>query len=259
MKWCYFILFSTVTFTALGQSRQLLTGIIVADGDQSRLSKIYVINPKGATETKTGLDGSFQIAAQAGDILTVYSTLTEVRQFAITNDSWLEKPLVLSVSLKSIELEEVVIERSLTSESLGIVPKDQRKFTPAERKLRTASRMTPEILMNNVLVHGQDVGKVIGVGVPTDAIINSINGKTKQLKKELEVEKKEYLLEKISLIYTDAEIIETLKIPLCYKYGFYYYLLESGPFRSAIEEDNETQIKFLMAELATEYSVYFQK
>lgn len=255
MRWrkFYIILFSAVTLVAFGQERQMLTGIVVSDGDEFGLSEVFVINLNAGIETKTDESGTFLIAAQSGDTLTIYSNYIEVRKFNISEQAWKETPFKFSVAFKSIELEEVVVDRKITSETLGIVPKGQRRYTPAERKLRTASKMTPEILANNVLVHGQDVGKVIGVGVPTDAIINSLNGKTRQLKKELEVEKKEQLREESMLLYTQEEIIRNLKIPHDYVDGFYYFLIENNSFLVAMESDNDSAVKLVMAELAAIY------
>ena len=67
---------------------------------------------------------------------------------------------------------------------MGIIPYGQKKYTPAERKLKTAGDFKPIHLLG-----------LLGGAFALDPIINKINGRTKKLKKEIKVEGKEtYLL-----------------------------------------------------------------
>ena len=128
------------------------------------------------------------------------------------------------------QLQELVIidYRHINAESLGLVPKGQKQYTPGERKVYTATN-----------------------GV--DGLFNALNGKTKMLKKVVEVEKKEKLMDKINYIYTEDDIVKQFKIPEDYVRGFIFYIVEDRSFAQAIKDKNDTMARFLMSGLATKY------
>ena len=126
------------------------------------------------------------------------------------------------------QLSEVVLTeyRNITTESLGIIPKGMKTYTPAERKLKQAT--------------GGDNQYGLSTRVSFDAILNAISGRTRMLKKELEIEKKEILLENVKLDYSTEYLIKNLNIPEALTEGFLYYLIEDREFVSAYKSDNKT-------------------
>ena len=133
---------------------------------------------------------------------------------------------------KSIILKEVVVnESSITAESLGIIPYGQKKYTPAERKLYTATS---------------------GGGI--DGLLNSISGRKAMLKKDIIVEKKQQLLVRIDGLFEDKYYTETLKIPSDYIKGFQYYCIDDVPFANALRAKNKTMLFFLIVKLAENYN-----
>jgi len=234
-----FLLFSALAFS---QERKPLQGKIIS-GDMA-LPGVFVINSKTGEEVKTDTKGMFNILAKPGDRLAVYSDRTEVREFAVTEKTFAEVPYEMSVSFKAYELKEVEIDKynHINSEALGLVPKDQRRYTHMERKLYTAGDFKPIMLLG-----------IIGGGLPIDPIINAINGKTKMLKKAVVTERKELLIQKINGIYTSDEIVSGYNIPEEYVDGFVFYIVEDRDFAQAMKEKNHDQAKFLMAALAEKY------
>jgi len=73
------------------------------------------------------------------------------------------------------------------------------------------------------------------------------------LEKELEVEKKETLLQKIENQFGIDYFIEKLKIPKEYVRGFWYYVVDESRFVSALNAKNKTMTTFVLAELSTKY------
>lgn len=213
---------------AFAQERKNLNGRVVSDG--TGISGIFIINKNTGTEKKSDAQGNFAIEAKDGDVITAYSTKTEVRDFVVSEKSFEENPYIISVITKAYELEEVVVEKKVTSESLGIVPKGQKQYTPAERKL---------------------FGATSGFGI--DIILNALSGRTKMLKRALETEKKEMLMEKIGYVCTEDEIKTEYKIPEEYVQGFVYYIVEDKEFAEAVKAGNDTMARFLMTGLATKY------
>jgi hypothetical protein len=111
---------------------------------------------------------------------------------------------------------------------LGLISKDIKVFTPAERRLSAAS------------------GGITG-------LLNLINGTTSRLKDELQIEKKEFAKEKVSNYYEDAYFSETLKIPMEKIEGFKFYLVEHPDFVAALNSKNKTLALFFLKDVAEEY------
>ncbi len=86
-----------------------------------------------------------------------------------------------------------------------------------------------------------------------DALINQISGRTKMLKKELIVERKEILQEKTLEYFNKDYMVNTLLIPEDYVDGFVFYTVENEPYSDAMRLKNITQATFLMHQLAVEY------
>jgi hypothetical protein len=217
-----------------GQERQKLYGRVVAQ--DIGMPNVYVINKVTGSETKTDYNGYFYLEVRIGDGLAVNGKGIETRDFTV-NATWFESPpVVLAVEVEALQLEEVKVEGQPDEESLGLVPKGQKQYTPAERKLKTATS-----------------GLGIGTIVALDPIINAISGRTKMLKRALATEKQEFLLDDVKALFGKTKIMETYKIPEENVNGFYYYVVEDAEFASAMKSGNETVAKFLMTGLAEKY------
>lgn len=219
------------------QERRELYGRVTADEGGQPIPGIYIINTVSGVETKSAADGTFRIDARPGDVLVVYSTATVVREFKVNPGFFEDRPFIMSVSFKPYELEEVVISKdlNLSAEALGIVPKGQKVYTPAERKLYTASC--------------GGIGSIVGL----DQIINAISGRTAMLKKARETEIKEFLIEKIGNIVSEQELIEDYKIPGELVRGFVFYIVEDNDFGTAVSQKNNSLARFLLTGLSQKY------
>lgn len=230
-KWLAILLLVTACITANAQERKNLQGRVIASG--SPVQNIFIINKNTGTEVKSTTDGSFTIPVKEGDRLTAYSNTTKVREFAITAHSLAHSPYILEVEPIGTDLDEVVVT-GVTSESLGLVPKNQEQFTPAEKKLLTASsyRMNPQGL---------------------DPIINAISGRTKMLRKALDAEHKENLAKKINDLFTDDDLVG-FGLPAETARGFIFYLVEDTRVTDAMKAGNTEMVRLLLMELAEKYA-----
>ena len=123
-----------------------------------------------------------------------------------------------------------------------MVSKNQKQYTPAERRLRTAGEF-----------HWYSPLLIPLGGMSVDGLLNAITGRTSQLKKELVVERKEFLLVKINNLFQENHFTEVLKIPVEYVKGFQFYIVEDEKFVAALNDKNKTMATFLMGELAVKY------
>lgn len=234
MKNSLLLLLLALTTTLFAQGRKPLNGKVISDFDA--LEGIYIINKSTEHAVTTTQGGYFTIEAQPCDTLVVSAVQFAVKSVALTEEHFNVSLLIVPLEIQSRELSELIIVDygHINAESLGLVPAGQTQYTPAEKKLATASkfRMNPMGL---------------------DPIINMFSGRTAMLQKAADIEKKEDLMEKIHYIYTEEDIIAQLKIPADYLRGFVYYVVENKYFANAINAKNDNMAKFLMAGLATKY------
>ena len=200
------------------------------NADMTNLEGVYVINLNTENAAITDAKGFFTINAKAGDSLLLSSVQFKSVTKAITKQD-LSSLFFVTMHPIMNELKEVVVKRpSVSAESLGIIPYGQKKYTPAERKIFTATS---------------------GFGI--DPLLNLFSGRTTMLKKELEVEKKEGYLVQLENLFDNNHYVNTLHIPAEYVKGFLYFAVENPKFTRVLKTKNRTSIEFLMSELATQY------
>lgn len=201
-----------------------------------KLDGIYVINLKTEQAVFTDEEGNFSIKADVGDTLVFSGLQFKRKEVVVAEENISNKKMDVHLVATYQELNEVVIRNygSISAVSLGIVSSNLRHYTPAERKLATASssRLNPQGL---------------------DPIINLISGRTAMLKKEVEVEKKENYIVMLEKMFDRDHFINTLHLPLDYINGFKYYVVENKRFTQILESKNLTTIEFLLGELAVQY------
>jgi hypothetical protein len=226
-KWVVlFLFFGTFSLWSQDRTEKLIQGIIAAD--DALLSGIEVVNLGNEKVTVTNSKGEFSILAKADDILVFSSKSLEMRRVLIDEDDLKSGTITVNMYPKINELNEVIVKKS-PIEGVSIIP-GQKQYTPAERKLHTA---TTGLL---------------------DAPINWMSGRTAMLKKEVAVERKERLLDKIGILYEDKYYIETLKIPEIYIDDFQRYIIEDKEFTAALKVKNRTMMLFLISKLAVNYN-----
>lgn len=224
-----FILFWFTT-QLFGQSNVVQECHGKVNADMSNLEGIYVINLTTENEAITDSKGYFTIKAAVGDSLLLSSVQFKSVKKAITTQDLNNLFFVIMQPIMN-ELKEVVVKRpTVSAESLGIIPYGQKKYTPAERKIFTATS---------------------GFGI--DPLLNLFSGRTAMLKKELEVEKKEGYLVQLENLFDNNHFVNTLQIPSDYVKGFLYYAVENPKFTRVLNTKNRTSIEFLMSELAVQY------
>ena len=200
--------------------------------DSAAVDGVNVVNSSNGKATVSDKNGDFFIFVKEDDILVFSAVnLVTLRKKVSKEDLMLD---VISVQMapKSIVLKEVVINEypQIAAENLGIVPYGQKKYSPAERKLYTATS---------------------GGGI--DGLLNTISGRKAMLKKEIVIEKKEQALARIAILFEDEYYIERLKIPSDYIKGFQYYCVEDASFVSALKAKNKTLTMFLIVGLSEKY------
>ncbi|TBX69543.1 hypothetical protein EZL74_06600 [Flavobacterium silvisoli] len=235
------IVFSAVKSTAQ-EPLVLLRGKIVSQIKE--LGEINVVNLRSESVTTTSDNGNFTMFVKERDTLQFTGLQILTKKVAVTSSDINKQLFVVTVEPKVIPLEEVEIRQypNINAVSLGILQKPAKTYTPAERKLRAAEEF-----------HWYSPLLIPLGGMSVDGLINSITGRTAMLKKELRIERKEYLLQKIEYLFKPEFFTESLKIPKDYVRGFWYYAVEDPKLVRALQEKNKMMARFIFSDLATRY------
>ena len=224
-----FVVLSQMTFGQIASEKLLHGKIMVESGNVGGVTIINLVNEKTAISDR---NGEFFILAKAEDLLVFSSVNLDYYRRIIDDEDLKPEILTIKMTAKITELEEVIVNKhpEINAVSLGISPKGIKQYTPAERRLYTAS------------------------STPIDALLNIMSGRTEMLEKELEVEKKERLLAYIGALFDDEYYGETLKITANYIKGFQYYCVEEEEFAKSLRSKNKAMIKLLIVPLAEKYN-----
>lgn len=237
------LIFNILTFLCLqftlAQNDSIVKGkIIVETNDNDGVTIINLAN-KNSTISENG--GYFKIKAKVNDTIMFSAIHLEARKIVITKKDFGPNLLFIKLKIHTKHIKEIMITNGdgINAESLGLVKKGQKQYTPAERRLKTASALDGQWGLNTAF--------------SIDPLFNWLSGRTKQLKKELEVERKEFLQEKIINNFERDYIIQILKIPDEYVDGYIFYVVEDQILVDAIKARNKTMVSFRLSFLAAEY------
>lgn len=225
------LLFLPILF--FGQDAKLLRFRVVAS-DSTSASGINVVNMVSEKSAMTNGRGEFSMAVKAGELLVLQKETFEYKRYLIEPEDLSENLVIISMIPKPIALTEVIVTQKAAHDDLIQKHKDHRKFTPAEKKLYTATS-----------------------GL-FDPLINWMSGRTAMLKKELDVEMKERLLARLETVYDDDYYTQTLKIPEDYIGDFKRYIIEDEPFVAAMKTKNKTLMRFESVRLSASYKKLMQ-
>ncbi|MFE3846570.1 carboxypeptidase-like regulatory domain-containing protein [Flavobacterium sp. LB3P45] len=225
--------FFFLTQIAFGQNNaeKEIQGKITAES--VAVEGINVFNSRSQRGTVSDRDGFFSLFIKEGDILVFSAVNLVTLRKKVTKGDFLSNRIAIQMTTQSIPLKEIIVNESskITAENLGIIPYGQKKYSPAERKLYTATSSG---------------------GI--DGLLNTISGRKAMLKKEIVVEKKENSLSRLEVLFENKYYTETLKIPSDYIRGFQYYCIEDAPFADALSTKNKTLTMFLIVSLAENYN-----
>jgi len=215
------------------------------------LNEVNVTNLRSESTAVTDANGNFSMFVKLGDSLQFSGLQVLTKKVRIDENDLAKKLYVIVLEAKVIPLENVEIKTypNINAVSLGILQKPAKVYTPAERKLRTATGLYPSA----------NVGTMAGGSIGLDPLINAISGRTAMLKKELTIERKEYLLDKIEALFREDYFIDNLKIPKDYLRGFWYYAVEDPRLATAIGQKNYLMARFIFSDLATKYLEIIKK
>ena len=237
-----FVVLSQTAWTQ-NQERIIISGKIVSNTND--LEGVYVVNAQTEVMTTTNAEGGFSISAKAGDTLVFSSIQFKEKRVLLLSENFSDLNFIVKLNLVMHQLQEVIIRRydNINAVALGIIPAGQKTYTPAERKLRTATALDPTA----------SASLMAGGSISADPLLNFLSGRTAMLKKEVAVEKKEFFMKLLENMFSLDHFVNRLKIPNEYVKGFEYYAVENDKFTTILNSKNKTSTEFLLGELAVKY------
>ncbi|CAM4000678.1 hypothetical protein FLAN108750_04390 [Flavobacterium antarcticum] len=225
------------------QKEKLIQGkISVKD---SKLEGIRVINLVNEKEAITDEAGNFSILAKPDDLLVFSAEFLDYMRMIVEESDYNKGSIEIKMTSKVLQLDEVQIYENarINAVALGILSSPAKVYTPAERRLRTATELDASL----------NVGTMAGGSIGLDPLMNWISGRTAMLKRALKAEEKEILLEKLEFNYTDAFFTEKLGIETLYLGTFKNYAIYDAVLIEAITSKNKPRMEFNLYRIATEF------
>ncbi len=235
-----FLLFSTMLFS---QTQKRMQGKISVKN--SKLDGVRVINLMTEKEAITNQNGEFFILAKPDDLLVFSADFLDYMRKIVEVEDYNKGFLEIEMTSKIIQLDEVEIYdySNINAVNLGILSRPAKQYTPAQRRLQTATRLHPTLY----------AGTMAGGSVGLDPLINWISGRTSMLKRALKAEEKEILLKKLENFYSDEFIIEKLKIRSIDLGRFKNYAVYDDGLINSIEKKDRSKVEFNLYRISAEF------
>ena len=228
----FLYLIISILTTVFSYGQKTIYGVVKVENASAE--GIHVTNLVSEKATITNEKGEFWLDVKEDDLIVFSAVhLNYWRKSISANDIKTEKIDVV-MTAKVSELDEVVVTdySRINAKDLGIINYTPKSYTPAERRLRAAS------------------------SGPVDIVLNWISGRTKMLKNEVQIEKKEFMIIWLDDNFEDTDFSNTFKIPTEYVKGFKFYVVEDIDLAQAIQAKNKSRVTFLLGELAQDFLNY---
>jgi hypothetical protein len=228
----FLYLIISILTTVFSYGQKTIYGVVKVENASAE--GIHVTNLVSEKATITNEKGEFWLDVKEDDLIVFSAVhLNYWRKSISANDIKTEKIEVV-MTAKVSELDEVVVTdySRINAKDLGIINYTPKSYTPAERRLRAAS------------------------SGPVDIVLNWISGRTKMLKNEVQIEKKEFMIIWLDDNFEDTDFSNTFKIPTEYVKGFKFYVVEDIDLAQAIQAKNKSRVTFLLGELAQDFLNY---
>lgn len=207
---------------------------------------IHVVNLVSEKATITNEKGEFTIETNEDDLLVFSAVHLNYWRKSISANDIKNSLIEVEMTVKEQKLDEVVVTEytKINAQDLGIIDYKPKSYTSAERKLRPAQLKTIDLINFNSFL------------IPLNPLLYWVTGRTKLLKGELEIEKKELLLKKLNEWYENEFYTNQLNIPEEYREGFKVYTIYDEEFINYLNANDTVNGSLCISKLANEFLTY---
>lgn len=199
---------------------------------------INIYNLSTSKGTVTNVMGEFQIVVSINDSLAISAVHIQDKKIVIGAEQVKTKKIVINLSEKMNALSTVTIHRpltgylasdaniipvkeSITAKSMGLPNADLPKLTKSQRQLYTATTG------------------------PVDILVNALSGRTKMLKKQIELEKIAVLTLALLDKFPETYFTDGLKINKLEVYSFIFFCEDDPDYQRVMKRNSMDIIEFL--------------
>lgn len=243
MKNNFLVLVLVINF-ANAQTSKLLSGkIVVKDGNRNGVLVLNLVTEK---EAISDFNGNFKIEAKVDDLLVFQNSNLEYLRKSIDETDFENEFIIVEMTKKNIQLDEIKIFNysRMNAVSMGILSAPAKIYTPAQRKLKTATSLDPYF----------NAGSMAGFGMSLDPFFNAITGRTKMLKKFVAIESVQLRVQRLEQWFSDDYLINVLKINEKLLKGFLFYASEDARVIAGLRNKNQFLTSFALIDVAKHYN-----
>ncbi len=229
-----------------------INGKVTASSD---IDRIHIINKTANRFTITNDDGEFIIAATINDTILISAIQYEALEVLVTADIIKSKFILVNLTDKITELDEVVVGKVLTGDLLLDIKNSDVKrelnfydlgIPGYTGKLKTQSQRR---------LHEATTGGGI---VPLNPILNWISGRTKKLKEQIAREDIDYSMREVmsdlSEILFNIDNLEESK-----RVEFFYFVTDDPDFMPLSKSNNDLKTLVFLQNKLEEFKTQIAK
>lgn len=244
MKICSLLICCFTFCISLKTTAQLqkIKGKVIASDD---VEGIHVLNKTALKYTTTTIDGSFEILVRLNDTITISSLKYLIEEVVITKKIISNNTLVIPLTERVNQLNEVVIGTILT----GSLESDIRN-TNVETPINFYDLNIPGYTGKHKTLYERKLAEATSGagGIPLFALINAITGRTKKLKEQVQLSRDIKCAEYLKSEYKDV-IFEDKNYPSKYQSRFFDFIMYDESFRKiCINKTSLDTLNFLQTQ-----------
>lgn len=234
MRPIFFFLFLLSSLSLAAQERKPVLGTVTTE--EFPLENVLIKNISSEKFTVSDISGRFLLNMKTGDTIVLsHVGMQDLIKF-ISEGDLQHQPILLKMLQHPEELREVEINGhpEINAVALGIIPKEIKTLSMNERRLKTAGDFKPKSLF----------GLLLG-GLPLDPILNAINGRTKQLKRNIGIEKQQRniaFLEMHAMSYMKDE----MQLSDTQAQRLIDYIITDERLQDVLDLENEARLQFFL-------------
>ncbi len=239
------------------QQTVMLEGRVLNDSIDKAYLHILNLTTQQGTITNEG--GVFTIPVHVQDTLFISAVQLKHKRIVITPEIFAEKQIQFRLEEDVNDLPEVTVRDINLSGLLGTDAKNssaKKPFDPgaAGLPIYTGKSLTIE---ERQLHEAQTSGGGI---IPVGALINAFSGRTKMLKKRVELSAMERRVQEARKVFTDSMYTRQFNIPYELIDDFAHYVFEGKEWRlKYAESNNPLELIKMFQKLAPEYLEFRQQ
>lgn len=217
--WTLLLLLHCIQLSAQESDFKKLNGVLSSFSGE--VSGIHIINKTSQLATISNENGYFSISSKLNDTLIIRGVGYQTKQLIINSENYNKFSLAIDLEAEVVALNEVVVMPYNLSGDLFVDMEDMRaEDQVSEFTLGLPNADASPMRKSQRILHEATTGGGI---LPINPILNGISGRTKKLKKIVEIDLRNQRTLKVRHYYPDSLFVNYLKIKKEKIQDFMYY------------------------------------